>query len=173
MSKLEVDAIEPQSGTTLTIGASGDTITLTSGAKTSGFGKIGQVVVGSTETQETTTSTTFVNSNLTVNITPTSTSSKILIHCHVNVYTDVGNVAYVTIMKDGVNQGESTDGFGYAYAGGSAGDDIVSILGFNHLSSPATTSQITYALGFRVASGTGYYHNSNTRSEIIALEILP
>jgi uncharacterized protein (AIM24 family) len=32
MSKLEVDAIEPQSGTTLTIGASGDTVTIPSGA---------------------------------------------------------------------------------------------------------------------------------------------
>jgi hypothetical protein len=32
MSKLEVDAIEPQSGTTLTIGASGDSVTLGSGA---------------------------------------------------------------------------------------------------------------------------------------------
>jgi hypothetical protein len=36
MSKIEVDAIEPQSGTTLTIGASGDTITIPSGAKMSG-----------------------------------------------------------------------------------------------------------------------------------------
>jgi len=32
MSKLEVDAIEPQSGTTLTLGASGDTVNLASGA---------------------------------------------------------------------------------------------------------------------------------------------
>src|SRR5210317_502917 len=32
MSKLEVDAIEPQSGTTLTLGASGDTINVASGA---------------------------------------------------------------------------------------------------------------------------------------------
>jgi hypothetical protein len=32
MSKLEVDAIEPQSGTTLTLGASGDTVALGSGA---------------------------------------------------------------------------------------------------------------------------------------------
>jgi hypothetical protein len=36
MSKIEVDAIEPQSGTTLTIGASGDTITIPSGATLSG-----------------------------------------------------------------------------------------------------------------------------------------
>jgi hypothetical protein len=32
MSKIEVDAIEPQSGTSLTVGASGDTITIPSGA---------------------------------------------------------------------------------------------------------------------------------------------
>jgi hypothetical protein len=32
MSKIEVDAIEPQSGTTLTLGASGDSVTLGSGA---------------------------------------------------------------------------------------------------------------------------------------------
>jgi hypothetical protein len=31
MSKIEVDAIEPQSGTTLTIGASGDTIIVPAG----------------------------------------------------------------------------------------------------------------------------------------------
>jgi len=37
MSKLEVDAIEPQSGTTLTLGASGDTVALGSGASVSGL----------------------------------------------------------------------------------------------------------------------------------------
>jgi hypothetical protein len=38
MSKIEVNAIEPQSGTTLTIGASGDTVVLATGATSSGFG---------------------------------------------------------------------------------------------------------------------------------------
>ena len=37
MSKLEVDAIKPQSGTTLTIGASGDAVALGSGASVSGL----------------------------------------------------------------------------------------------------------------------------------------
>ena len=36
MSKIEVDAIEPQSGTTLTLGASGDTVTIPSGVTLSG-----------------------------------------------------------------------------------------------------------------------------------------
>jgi len=43
MSKIEVNAIEPQCGNTLTLGASGDTVTLASGASQSGFGRTGTV----------------------------------------------------------------------------------------------------------------------------------
>ena len=43
MSKIEVNAIEPQCGTTLTLGASGDTVTLASGASQTGFGRTGTV----------------------------------------------------------------------------------------------------------------------------------
>jgi hypothetical protein len=43
MSKIEVNAIEPQSGTTLTIGASGDTVALAAGASQTGFGRTGTV----------------------------------------------------------------------------------------------------------------------------------
>jgi hypothetical protein len=38
MSKIEVNAVEPQSGTTLTLGASGDTVVLAAGATSTGFG---------------------------------------------------------------------------------------------------------------------------------------
>jgi hypothetical protein len=49
MSKVEVNAVEPQCGTTLTLGASGDTVTIPSGATISnlgtaaGFGSTGEV----------------------------------------------------------------------------------------------------------------------------------
>jgi len=43
LSKIEVNAVEPQCGTTLTLGASGDTVTLGSGASQSGFGRTGTV----------------------------------------------------------------------------------------------------------------------------------
>ena len=43
MSKLEVNTIAPQCGTTLTLGESGDTVTLGSGASQSGFGRTGAV----------------------------------------------------------------------------------------------------------------------------------
>ena len=49
MSKIEVNAIEPQCGTTLTVGASGDTITFPTGTTIvnngtqTGFGRTGTV----------------------------------------------------------------------------------------------------------------------------------
>ena len=41
MSKIEVNTVAPQCGTTLTLGGSGDTVTLGSGASQSGFGRTG------------------------------------------------------------------------------------------------------------------------------------
>jgi len=43
MSKIEVNTVEPQCGTTLTLGESGDTVTLGAGASQSGFGRTGTV----------------------------------------------------------------------------------------------------------------------------------
>jgi len=43
LSKIEVNTVEPQCGTTLTLGASGDTVTLGAGASQSGFGRTGTV----------------------------------------------------------------------------------------------------------------------------------
>jgi hypothetical protein len=43
MSKIEVNTIEPQCGTTLTLGGSGDTVQLATGASQSGFGRTGTV----------------------------------------------------------------------------------------------------------------------------------
>ena len=43
MSKIEVNTVEPQCGTTLTLGASGDTVQLGTGASQSGFGRQGSV----------------------------------------------------------------------------------------------------------------------------------
>ena len=40
MSKIEVNTVEPQCGTTLTLGASGDTVSIASGAKMSGVGTV-------------------------------------------------------------------------------------------------------------------------------------
>ena len=43
MSKIEVNTVEPQCGTTLTLGGSGDTVAIGAGASTSGMGRTGTV----------------------------------------------------------------------------------------------------------------------------------
>ena len=43
MSKIEVDAIDKQSGSTLTLGGSGTAVTLACGATQTGFGREGSV----------------------------------------------------------------------------------------------------------------------------------
>ena len=43
MSKIEVNTVAPQCGTTLTLGESGDTVVLGSGASQTGFGRTGTV----------------------------------------------------------------------------------------------------------------------------------
>ncbi len=43
MSKIEVNTVAPQCGTTLPLGQSGDTVTLGAGASQSGFGRTGTV----------------------------------------------------------------------------------------------------------------------------------
>jgi hypothetical protein len=58
MSKLEVDAIDKQSGSTLTLGGSGTAITLACGATQTGFGRTGTV---DWQTTKKTTSFTAVN----------------------------------------------------------------------------------------------------------------
>ena len=58
MSKIEVNTVEPQCGTTLTLGGSGDTVTLGSGASQSGFGRTGTV---DWQTTKKTTDFTAVN----------------------------------------------------------------------------------------------------------------
>ena len=58
MSKIEVDAIDKQSGSTLTLGGSGTAVTLACGATQSGFGRSGSV---NWQTTPKTTTFTAVN----------------------------------------------------------------------------------------------------------------
>jgi len=198
MSKLEVDAIEPQSGTTLTLGASGDAINLASGA-TAGFGKVGQVqsTFYNTPTSQsvggnTDTSITGIN----VAITPSSTSSKILLFARFfgeGDSTFYWNAMYffrrgTTKIGSGVASGNRLVGATthtlnfYDSDQTSTPDPMAPLF---HLDSPNTTSEITYHLGINApdASYTLYINrtvgDANTIAydrgscEITAMEILP
>ena len=159
MGTIFVDNLEPQSGTSLTVGASGDTITLASGATQSGFGKLGQVLTSTVTTTTSSTSTSYVDvSGFTMNITPTSTSSKILLSWNILNGADNANthqgVAQLKILRDSTNIFEHAVQSNY-------GNWMTTTDAINHLDSPSTTSQLTYKLQFKkIGSGQSLKFNS-------------
>jgi hypothetical protein len=176
MSKIEVDAIEPQSGTSLTLGASGDTITIPSGTTitnsgtATGFGKLLQVVTATDTTNRTTTSTTFVTASntLSVTITPSSASNKIFLIANFSGSNNSsGYDSTYTIFRDATNLG-TADGLVKIQNGTS--DSIMNIA-INYLDSPSSTSALTYQVYARSQS-TGTTHiNRGERSSLTAFEI--
>ena len=169
MSKLETNTIDTVSGTnTLTLGSSNlSTINMASGVSPgTGMGKVLQVVSVTNTTQQTTTSQSFVASTgLTASITPSSTSSKILISVMSNVRSSA-DAAY-TLYRGSTNL--SADSFVQIYAGGS---DIRQLMTINYLDAPSTTSSTTYTLYFLAGSGTAYINQEGSKQgQIILMEI--
>ena len=166
MSKLEVDAIEPQSGTTLTLGASGDTINLASGA-TAGFGKVLQVV--QTIKTDTFTSTAFNTwtdiTGFNVSITPSSASNKIYVIANVN--GNAGNNSHIKLVRDSTDicVGASAGSRKQASSGGVLGGasaDTINNNSLDFLDSPNTTSSITYKIQFWLHNSQTFYFNRST-----------
>jgi hypothetical protein len=148
MSKLEVDAIEPQSGTTLTIGASGDTVALGSGVTSgAGMGKVLQVVNATFSTQTSSSSSTFADTGLSASITPSSSSNKILIFVNINgIYKQTNNTGISLKLVRGVtdiHNIESISGFTNDSSANATGSSSTS-----YLDSPSTTSSTTYKVTF-------------------------
>jgi len=171
MGTVKVTNIEPIADNgTLTIGNSGDTIALTAGAKTSGFGKVGQVLTATDSSNISTTSTSFVtgSNTMSVSITPTSTSSKVLVLLNSNIQMTSNNTGAVTVYRDSTNLGSSF-GFGVSYAT----VNMSSGMSACYLDSPSTTSQVTYQVYFRSFTGAQVNLNgSGSTGNLTLMEIL-
>jgi len=129
-------------------------------------GNIVQVVYGSYSTETSTTSTSYVSSGLTATITPKFATSKILVAVS-NDVTVSSAVAALTMFRgtvSGTNLAPGTSGFGRSY-----GEQVLS---WEYLDSPATTSPVTYTLGFKtLTSGTVYAQNGSTPGSITLMEV--
>ena len=156
---------------TLTLPDEAGTMALQGGT---GVGKVlqvvqtlmGQVVV-------TTTSSSFVSMGHSVSITPSSTSSKILLYVmgggH---YLPLGNTAaIITIFRGATNIGDSSFGLETAYTVGTTGFNFIPH-SMMVLDSPNTASSITYTTYAKTAGGT-YQYQYNDRGSIsfVAMEI--
>jgi len=141
-----------------------------SGSLASGVGgKVLQVITATDNTQRGTTSTSFVtgSNTLSVSITPSSTSNKILIIVTSNVYNDGSNSNF-TIYRGATNLGDATTGIQYCGVGTAA-----NAISMHYLDSPSTTSATTYQVYFRRTGGSGtvYIQGENSRGSITCLEI--
>ena len=117
-------------------------------ATPSGGGKLLQVVYGSTATQVTSSSTSFVSTGLTATITPTSATSTILVLIgQQGLYKSNGN--QTTSIKLRLNRGASTiytitDLLLYT----NTSSELVGSVSAVYRDSPATTSATTYTTEF-------------------------
>ena len=118
-------------------------------------GKVLQVVQGFNATNTTTTSTTY-SDNISVNITPSSTSSKIFILVTTPLRKNnsaIGNTgAGLRILKDGSNLVEYGSYMVWNDNNTTYNQETVS---FNYLDSPSTTSEITYKSQFKTMINPG------------------
>mgnify|MGYP003139377847 FL=1 len=188
MSTLETNLIQPSTGTTLTVGASGDTIDIPSGATfdvtgatVTGLsaGKILQVIQTNKSDMASSTSQTYADiSGLSVNITPSSTSSKVLVSFFAQVSTN-NHDAQIRLLRDStefVGSGASNDN-GTVNARTYQGD-LINTFGTMYLDSPNTTSQVTYKLQWRLNVAQTVYLNRrmgdtafSTISNITVMEV--
>ena len=146
-----------------------------SGKTVSGIsGTILQITSTIYSTYEQTTSSSYSDTGLSLSITPSSTSSKIL------VLADIQVMAYQ-------NAGSSAEGYGRLYNSTRSVDHIENYLQihdygssgsisdrstpYNWLDSPNSTATQTYVYQHRISSGTGFRINNGGASQMIAMEI--
>ena len=138
-------------------------------------GKVLQVVTGTTSTKVESSSSTYVDTGLSVTITPSSASNKILIVCtqaecfksnqNSSNGIDIRLLRDATEILDVVDRGLLT----------STSIELISNISFNHLDSPSTTSAITYKTQFHnftsVLRVAVQQQNGRGVSTITAMEI--
>jgi len=136
-------------------------------------GKIIQVVSFNSATTVTTTSTSYVTTGLTVAITPTLATSKVMIIAGLSVATNATGVVPVCTIFRGTVAGTNlaitaASGWGRLYT---AGGVIDGTYGLTYLDSPTTTSATTYTIGFKVGANSAYAQGNTGMGVITLMEV--
>lgn len=176
------DTIYSSSGSTparLGIGTTGQVLTVASGVPSwatpaGGGGKVLQVVAGTTTTQVSNSTTTYADTGLTVSITPSAATSKVLVIVTQNGLMksadSSNNAIFLKLLRGATDIAQFFDTGLYT-------DTALLMTGFSgaltYLDSPATTSSTTYKtqLRNRVTGAEVRTQANTTMSSIVALEI--
>ena len=173
------DTIYSSSGSTparLGIGSTGNVLTVAGGVPTwaapAGGGKVLQVVSATGANGVSTSSASNVDTGLTVSITPSSATSKILVMAWHAGYVRNGN-STITGMLGSSNLLRGATSIGGTYFGVenySSSNNKINYTNwtFMELDAPATTSATTYKTQYAIITGT---LNASNEGFIVAMEI--
>mgnify|MGYP003124205067 FL=1 len=168
MSEVKTNKVSPVGANgTVTLGDSGDTITIPAGATitnsgtATGFGKVLQVVNAIKSDTNSTTSNSAVTTGLEASITPSATSSKVLVLISFAYQADSDTNSIFQLYRDStaIHLGDAAGSRERASAGtvyqmpGAAADVLSASI--NCLDSPSSTSSITYKLMFFAGRSAG------------------
>lgn len=155
-------------------GSNGQVLT-TNGSGTlswAGAGKILQVVNATYSTETSSSSSTYADTGLTATITPTSSSSKVLVLANqAGIAKTSGNTyIFLRLLRSSTQLIEFEKTAGYD---GTTGSNFIGSCSCCYLDSPATTSAVTYKTQF--ASGENiaiiYVQRGSSTSTITLLEV--
>jgi hypothetical protein len=140
-----------------------------------GGGAILQVVSATSSTQVTNNSGTYVSTGLSASITPTSTSSKVMIFARTSAFSpNNGSVATFTIFRGTVSGTNLAGANGFMRLYTSVDTQIEGDASAFIVDSPNTTSSQTYTFAIKNAAGAtgsvGAQYN-NTLGSIILMEV--
>ena len=140
-----------------------------------GAGAVLQVVTATNTTRATTTSTSFVDTNLSCSITPSSASSKIfaVVSSNINNNNTAGHTALYSLKRGSTDLGgASSEGFGNASGISNIRVEVPCVIAV--LDSPATTSSITYTVQFRTSNSAADIEmpsRANAKETLTLMEI--
>jgi hypothetical protein len=162
----------PDNSGTIDLQSNGTTKATISSAGFAAPGCIVQVVNTAYTTQQSTTSSTYANTNLTLNITPKFATSKILIfvtHSGILPTGAANAIANFRLYRDSTNILQ----FGAVGNSSANGEYLFGAATATYLDSPATTSTVTYKTQWanKYNSGTVYYNAYDCASTLTLMEV--
>ena len=175
----EIDAPAVSGNNTLVLptgnGSSGQVLT-TNGSGVLSFaqgGRILQVVSMTTSTQTTATTTTFIDTAITLSITPSASTSKVLVMAVAAglAKRDQDTSGALQLLRGATVLTAMEGIFGYTANTNNMGGGT-SVM--NYLDTPATTSSVTYKVQVRNSGGTGSIRvnwDGNSASNLVLMEV--
>ena len=130
--------------------------------------RILQVKTETFATAGSSTSSSYTDSGLEVSITPSATTSKILVICNLTLYNTAASTSAALKLLRGATTVLNTTGYAFSTGGSQSADPTLIAL-----DEPATTSATIYKLQFARESGAGTVipFPNNNKGQITVMEI--